>query len=65
LSQLVYELIHCQQFRVLRKKAGKLSSEPLKNQKQIHSLYKHSQRLYQLRHLARKADIVLVSRRMK
>jgi hypothetical protein len=65
LSQLVYELIHCQQFRLLRKKAGKLSSEPLKNQWQIHSLYKLSRRLYQLRHLARKADIVFVSKRMK
>ena len=65
LSQLLYELIFCQQFKPLRNKASKMAADPLKHQKQIHSLYKFGRQLYRSRHLARKIDMVLVSKRMK
>jgi radical SAM superfamily enzyme YgiQ (UPF0313 family) len=65
LSQLIYELIHCQQFKPLRKKAVKLSADPVKHQARIHFLYKLGSQMYKLRYLARKADIVLKSKRMK
>jgi radical SAM superfamily enzyme YgiQ (UPF0313 family) len=65
LSQLIYELIYCQQFRRLRKKAAALSAEPLAHQKQINAIYKRGRLLYKLRHLARKADMVLKSKLMK
>lgn len=65
MSQLVYELIYCQQFKLLRKRAAKMAQDPLSYQRQIHNLYKLGMQLYRVRHLARKADIVLQSKRMK
>jgi radical SAM superfamily enzyme YgiQ (UPF0313 family) len=64
-SQLIYELIFCQQFGALRKKAAALASDPLRHQGKIHALYKRGRVLYKLRQLARKADMVLQSRLMK
>ncbi len=64
LSQLIYELIYCQQFKPLRKKADRLAADPQKNEKQVHSMYRLGKQMYKLRYFARKADIVLQSKRM-
>ena len=65
MSQLIYELIYCQQFGPLRKKAAALAADPLNHQNKIHALYNRGRILYKLRHFARKADMVLQSKRMK
>lgn len=60
--RLWYRLIYCLQFKNLRKKIEKYASDPQKNQKHILHYYKLGTLLSRLRHINKKAHVVIRSR---